>query len=103
MKRSRFTEEQVIGKPEEHEAGARTADPARRHGVPEATVCNWKAGFGGVDVSGAKRLKPLEDQNARLRKLQAEQMLDAAAMRELLSKKWQGPPCGATPSRIRGP
>ena len=72
----------------EHEAGAKTADLARKHGVSEATLYNWKAKFGGMDVSEAKRLKQLEAENAKLKKLLAEQMLDAAALRELLSKKW---------------
>ena len=72
----------------EHEAGARTADLARKHGVSEATLYNWKTKYGGLEVSEAKRLKQLEDENAKLKKLLAEQMLDAAALRELLSKKW---------------
>ena len=88
MKRKRFSEEQIIGVLREHEAGAKTADPARRHGVSEATIYNWKAKYGGMDVSDAKRLKVLEEENARLKKLLAEQMLDAAALRELVSKKW---------------
>ena len=88
MKRARFTEEQIIGVLREHEAGAKTVDLARKHGVSEATLYNWKANFGGMDVSEAKRLKQLEDENAKLKKLLAEQMLDVAAMRELLSKKW---------------
>ena len=88
MKRRRFTEEQIIGVLKEHEAGAKTADLARKHGVSEATLYNWKAKFGGLEVSEAKRLKQLEDENAKLKKLLAEQMLDVAAMRELLSKKW---------------
>ncbi len=70
----------------EHEAGTKTADLARKHGISEATIYNWKARFGGMDVSEAKRLKALEEENAKL--LMAEQMLDAAALRELLSKKW---------------
>jgi putative transposase len=88
MKRARFTEEQIIGVLREHEAAAKTADLARKHGVSEATLYNWKAKYGGMDVSEAKRLKQLEDENARLKKLLAEQMLDAAALRELLAKKW---------------
>src|SRR5271154_6664062 len=88
MKRARFTEEQIIGVLREHEAGARTVDLARKHGVSEATLYNWKTKYGGLEVSEAKWLKQLEDENAKLKKLLAEQMLDAAALRELLSKKW---------------
>jgi putative transposase len=66
----------------------KTADVCRKHGISEATFYNWKARYGGMDVSEAKRLKSLEDENAKLKKLLAEQMLDVAAMRELLSKKW---------------
>jgi putative transposase len=88
MKRSRFTEEQIIGILQEQEAGAKAADLCRKHGMSEATLYNWKAKFGGMDVSDAKRLKALEDENAKLKKLLAETMLDASALRELLSKKW---------------
>lgn len=88
MKKQRFTEEQIIGVLREQEAGAKTADLCRKHGISEATFYNWKAKYGGMEVSEAKRLKALEDENARLKKLLAEQMLDAAALRELLSKKW---------------
>jgi putative transposase len=88
MKRARFTEEQIIAVLKEHEAGAKTGDLARKHGVSEATLYNWKARYGGMDVSEAKRLKALEDENAKLKRLLAEQMLDAAALRELLQKKW---------------
>ena len=88
MKKQRFTEEQIIAVLKEQEAGAKAADLCRKHGISEATFYNWKAKFGGMEVSEAKRLKALEDENARLKKLLAEQMLDAAALRELLAKKW---------------
>lgn len=88
MKRARFTEDQIIGVLKEHEAGAKTSDLARKHGISEATLYNWKAKYGGMDVSEAKRLKALEDENAKLKKLLAESLLDASALRELLAKKW---------------
>ncbi len=88
MKRKRFSEEQIIGVLREQEAGAKVADLCRKHGVSEATFYNWKAKYGGMDVSDARRLKALEDENAKLKKLLADQMLEASALRELLSKKW---------------
>lgn len=88
MKRSRFTEEQIISILKEHEAGAKTADLCRRHGMSEATFYNWKAKFGGMDVSEARRLKVLEDENGKLKKLLADAMLDNAGLKELLAKKW---------------
>ena len=88
MKRKRFTEEQIISVLKEQEAGAKGADLARTHGISEATLYNWKAKYGYMDVSDAKRLRALERENAKLKKLLAEQMLDASALRELLAKKW---------------
>ena len=108
MKRARFTEEQIIAVLKEHEAGAKTADLARKHGISEATFYNWKAKFGGMDVSEAKRLKQLEDENAKLKKLLAEQMLDNAVLKDLASKngnaRCQAPgrgSCHASPWRER--
>lgn len=88
MKRARFTEEQIIGVLNEHEAGAKTADLARCHGVSEATIYNWKAKYGGLEVSEAKRLRSLEDENAKLKRLLAEAMLDNAGLKDLLAKNW---------------
>jgi putative transposase len=88
MKQKRFSEDQIIAVLREHEAGAKTADLARKHGISEATLYNWKAKYGGMDVSDAKRLRALEDENRKLKKLLAESMLDQAALKELLTKKW---------------
>jgi putative transposase len=88
MKRGRFTEEQIISVLREHEAGAKTGELARKHGVSEATLYNWKAKYGGMDVSEAKRLRMVEDENRKLKKLLAESMLDNSALKELLAKKW---------------
>jgi putative transposase len=88
MKRVRFTEDQILAVLREHEAGAKTGDLARRHGVSEATLYNWKAKYGGLDVSDARRLKALEEENRKLKKLLAESILDSAALKELLTKKW---------------
>ncbi len=88
MKRSRFTEEQIIGILREQEGGSKTADVCRRHGISEATFYAWKSKFGGLDVSEARRLKSLEDENARLKKLLAEAMLDNAMLKDVASRKW---------------
>lgn len=81
MKRSRFSEEQIIAILKEHEAGAKTVDICRRHGISDATFYKWKAKYGGMEVSEAKRLKALEDENTRLKKLLAEAMLDNAVLK----------------------
>ena len=88
MKRSRFTEEQIIGVLREHEADAKTADLARKHGVSEATLYNWKAKYGGLEVSEARRLRDLESENAKLKRLLADAMLDNVALKDLLGKKF---------------
>ena len=88
MKRKRFTEEQIIGVLKEHELGAKTSDLCRKHGISEATFYNWKSRYGGMDVSEAKRLRQLQDENGKLKKLLADAMLDNAALKDLLSKKW---------------
>ena len=86
MKGSRFSEEQIIGILREHEAGAKTQEVCRRHGISDATFYKWKAKYGGLEVSEARRLKSLEDENRRLKKLLAEAMLDNAALKDLLGK-----------------
>jgi len=92
MKRKRVTEEPTIAVLREHESGMKTGDLARKHGMSEATLYSWKAKYGGMDVSDAKRLKALEDENAKLKKLLADQMQEAAALKELLSKNvWSAP------------
>jgi putative transposase len=86
MKASRLSEEQIIAVLREHEAGAKTAEVCRRHGISDATFYKWKAKYGGMEVSDAKRLKALEDENRRLKKLLAESMLDNAALKDILGK-----------------
>jgi putative transposase len=86
MRRSRFSDEQIVGILKEHEAGGGTAAICRRHGISEQTLYRWKAKYGGMQASETKRLKALEEENARLKRLVAEQMLDNQALKELLRK-----------------
>lgn len=88
MKRSRFTEEQIIGVLKEHLAGLSAAELCRKHGISDATFYNWRSKYGGMEVSEAKRLKQLEDENAKLKRLLAEQMMDVATLREMLGKNF---------------
>ena len=88
MKRSRFSEEQVIAILKQHESGVSTTDVCREHGISSATFYKWKAKFGGMDVSDARKLKALEDENAKLKKLLAEQVLDNAMLKDVASRKW---------------
>ena len=88
MQKARFTEEQIIGFLREQEAGLTTAEVCRRHGFSPATFYKWKARYGGLEVSEAKRLKALEDENTRLKRLLADAMLDNVALKDLLGKKW---------------
>ena len=88
MRPSRFTQEQIIGMLKEQEAGAKTADVCRKHGISTATFYKFKAKYGGLEVSDAGRLTALEDENSRLKKLLAEQMLDNAILKDVAAKKW---------------
>ena len=88
MKRSRFSEEQIIAVLREQEAGAKTVEVCRKHGISDATFYKWKAKYGGMEVSDARRLKALEDENTKLKKLLAEAMLDNAMLRDVAGRKW---------------
>ena len=88
MKRSRFTEEQIIGILKEHQAGLSAADLCRKHGISDATFYNWRSKYGGMEVSDAKKLKSLEAENAKLKKLLAELVMDVSTLKEMLGKNF---------------
>jgi putative transposase len=88
MRGARYTEEQIVALLKEQEAGVKTADLCRKHGISEQTFYRWKAKYGGLEISDAKRLKALEDENRRLKRLVAELALDNAALKDVLSKNW---------------
>ena len=88
MKRSRFSEEQIIRILREQEAGMKVSDLCRKHGLSEPTFYAWKSKFGGMSVPDARRLKQLEEENARLKKLLAEAMLDNAVLKDITARKW---------------
>jgi putative transposase len=88
MRKSRFSEQQIIAILKEHEAGMSTAEVCRRHGISQPTFYSWKSKFGGLDVSDAKRLKALEDENRKLKRLLAEQVMDNATLKEMLAKNF---------------
>jgi putative transposase len=88
MRKSRFSEQQIIAVLKEHEAGMSTAEVCRRHGISQPTFYSWKSKFGGLEVSEAKRLKALEDENRKLKKLLAEQVMDNATLKEMLAKNF---------------
>ena len=88
MKRSRFSDEQIIGILKEHQAGLSATDSCRKYGISDATFYTWRRRYGGMEVSEARRLKALEEENARLKKLLAESMMDVATLREMLGKNF---------------
>ena len=88
MKRSRFNEEQIIGILKEHQAGLGGKELCRKHGISDATFYKWRSKYGGMEVSDARRLKTLESENAKLKKMLAEQMMDVATLKEMLGKNF---------------
>ena len=88
MKRSRFSEEQIIGILKEHQTGMSAADLCRQHGISDATFYKWRSKYGGMEVSEARKLKVLEEENRKLKKLLAEQMLDNSTLKEMLGKNF---------------
>jgi putative transposase len=88
MKKSRFTQEQIIGILKEHHAGLSAAELCRKHGISDATFYKWRARYGGMDVSDARKLKALEEENAKLKRLLAESVMDNATLKEMLSKNF---------------
>lgn len=88
MRKSRFTEEQIIKALKEHVAGLSAADVCRKHGISDATFYKWRSRFGGMEISDARKLKALEDENRKLKKLLAETMLDASTLKEMLAKNF---------------
>ena len=88
MRRSRFSEEQIIGILKEHQAGLSATELCRKHGISDATFYKWRSKYGGMDVSDARKLKSLEDENRKLKKLLAEQMLDNSVLKEMLGKNF---------------
>ncbi len=90
MKRSRFSQEQIIGILKEHQAGLGAKELCRKHGISGATFYKWRSKYGGMEVSDARRLKTLESENAKLKKMLAEQMMDVATLKEMLGKNFSG-------------